>query len=194
MYLGSCGGYTDIALNKTAVVGGSLEEEEAVEDSRNKSMMREDVLVMSGVEDEESKRLEGWEIPYQYYRRVLDGLFDGTSYCAKESVVLPSGDGVCIFIAKKGRSITEPARKRARTNGMERSSGDDSTTASTVTGAHCLGDGGGTVEDGECSEESGISVEEKRKIVEAAMERGIEIQAYRDALRTGKAWRMRFIL
>ena len=52
---------------------------------------------------------------------------------------------------------------------------------------------GGTVEDGECSEELGISVEEKRKIVGEAMERGIEIQSYRDALRTGEAWRMRFI-
>ncbi len=193
MYLGSCGGYTDIALNKPASVDASPEEEEAVEDLRNKWMLREDVLVMSGVEDEESKRLEGWEIPYPFYRRVLEDLFEGTSYCGRESTVLPSADGVCIFIPKKARSNAEPARKRPRTNGIEKCSGDDSRTTSTATAPPCA-PVNEKVEADDCSDESGMSEEDKRKIVEAAKERGIVIRTYKEALRTGKTWRMRFVL
>ncbi len=188
IYLGSCGGYADIALNKTANVGVSLEEENAVEDSRNSWMRRDDVLVMSGVADEQSKKLPGWEIPYPFYRRVLNELFRGTPYCGRESTVLPSADGVCIFIPKRKRSlVVEPAKKKARRD--DKFSSDDSTSVKPHRTTGCY-----DVTAMECAEESGITEDDMTKIRLAAKERGIEIRPYREALHVDRGRRMRFLV
>lgn len=114
IYLGSCGGFLDIDISAVAPVGVEKAVEEAVECDRNAWIPRSDVIVISGVKDEASEKLETYEIPYRVYDHVVEDLLAETSYCPKRSQVYPCENGTCIVLLKKPKKGQKrPAAKSA---------------------------------------------------------------------------------
>lgn len=92
IYMGSCGGYLDIALSQTADAGASPEEELAVEHNRNVWLDREDVLVISGMVDErEDQLLAPRDMPFSDYYKMAEKVVKSAKsvYHHKMSIMMP---------------------------------------------------------------------------------------------------------